>query len=73
MSEMVYMSERITNMAECEERILSARILAKALLEELEAGSPSMQKIKGLSADIFGELSAVKDFEFRVERRKTSG
>ena len=68
---MLYISERVTNISELESLIRSAYCCAAALREEMEKGSPSTDRVDGLSKQIHMDLLKAKDFEFCVERRKT--
>ena len=69
---MLYITERVTNIAELERLVNSAYCGISALRAELEKENPSMCKIDELSRQIHADLLQAKDFEFCVERRKTT-
>jgi hypothetical protein len=66
-----YVSERITNINECENHLFAARFAARQLRLELEKENPSLCKIDSLSKSVLDTLEFVDTFEFMIERRKT--
>lgn len=67
-----YITERVVNIAELEQLIYGAYYGVAALRTELEKENPSMCRIDELSKQIHLDLLRAKDFEFCVERRKTT-
>jgi len=68
-----YISERITNMGDCESEIRSAYLQAVALRHEIEKENPSICALDSISKDLHKTLLGLKYFEFQIERRKTVG
>lgn len=69
---MIYISERVVNISELETLIRSAYLAAAGIRIELESEKPSMDKIDELSKQMHLDLLRAKDFEFRIEQRKTT-
>ena len=69
---MLYITERVVNIAELEQLIYGAYYGVATLRTELEKENPSMCRIDELSKQIHLDLLQAKDFEFCVERRKTT-
>lgn len=69
---MDFISERIINLSELEAHIRSAYQDISSLRQELEKENPSMCKIDELSKQIHLSLLQAKNFEFCIEKRRTT-
>lgn len=67
---MIYISERITNIAELEKIIENAKLHLAFLRMELKKDTPSKETINTSSAECERLLSKAERFEFHIERRK---
>lgn len=63
MTKKIYVSERITNIAQLEETINDCYILAQLIQKESPDNPNSLLLVE--------KLKTAVDFEFRIERRKT--
>ena len=69
---MKYVSERIVNIADLEQKLQKAQIVTLSALEELKKNNPSMNVIKGLLEENAKLLAQSINFEFEIERRITT-
>ncbi|MDE5909818.1 MAG: hypothetical protein K2H52_13905 [Lachnospiraceae bacterium] len=67
---MIYKSERIINISECEALISAARLNFEVLMDELQKEVPSKELINNLSNVVLNTLKKVEKFEFHIEVRK---
>lgn len=67
---MVFISERIVNIAELESNIRMARFSFDVLIGELEKAMPSKEVIDGAIHTISESLKKAEKFEFCIEKRK---
>ena len=68
----MYVSERITNIAELEEIISNAYAASQMLARQFNSMAPDFEKIKVLSEAITEGLRRANDFEFCIERRTST-
>lgn len=67
-----YVSERIVNISDLEEKLQKAQFITLSALEELKKNSPSIINIKELLEEDLEILSKSIGFEFEIERRTTT-
>lgn len=67
-----YVSERIVNIADLEQKLQSAHIATLSALKELQKENPSIQNIEGLLRETEKILTESINFEFEIERRITT-
>lgn len=67
-----YVSERIINISDLEEKLKKAQLITLSALEELKKNSPSIVNIKELLEEDLEILSESIGFEFEIERRTTT-
>lgn len=67
-----YVSERIVNISDLEEKLQKAQLITLSALEELKKNSPSIVIIKELLEEDLEILSESIGFEFEIERRTTT-
>lgn len=67
-----YVSERIVNISDLEEKLKKAQFITLSALEELKKNSPSIINIKELLEEDLEILSESIGFEFEIERRTTT-
>ena len=72
-NECEYISERVINMAECEDLIRAANFTIGVLRKEFEKDEPYLPFIDEHTKSLHKLLLELSYFEFRVERRKTVG
>ena len=69
---MKYVSERIVNIVDLEQKLQKAQVVTLSALEELKKDNPSMDVIKGLLEENAKLLVQSINFEFEIERRITT-
>lgn len=67
-----YVSERIVNIADLEQKLQKAHTGTLSVLEELKKDNPSISNIKGLLEENAKILTESINFEFEIERRITT-
>ena len=67
---MIYKSERIINISECEKLISAARLNFEVLMDELQKEAPSKELVNNLAYVVLNALKKAEKFEFCIEVRK---
>lgn len=68
---MLFVSERIINIAELENAISKAKFNFEILCDELKKETPSKEVLSGASSQVRQMLNKADSFEFCLEKRKS--